>query len=131
MGDAGCLIHDEIPQCVDYEKLRDKQNKAVNIIMLHYHTFQDASPLRILSRNDRNRKFIFDWCNQLSIIKSIISTMLSCPSTCTKGCCSIQHWSINNSFQVENTYKRIHRATRNKTYTFPRGIISYKIHIDR
>ena len=48
MGDAGCLIHDEIPQCVDYEKLRDKQNKAVNIIMSHYHTCQDASPLHMI-----------------------------------------------------------------------------------
>ena len=45
MGDVGCLIHDEIPQYVDYEKISDKQNKAVNIIMSHYHKCQDASPL--------------------------------------------------------------------------------------
>ena len=48
MRDASYLIHDEIPQCVDYEKLRDKQNKAVNIIMSHYHKCQNASPLRMI-----------------------------------------------------------------------------------
>ena len=48
MRNAGFLIHDEIPQYVDYGKLSDKQNKVVDIIMSHYHTCQGASPLRMI-----------------------------------------------------------------------------------
>ena len=33
---------------MDYEKLSEKNNKAVNIIMSHYHTCEDASPLRMI-----------------------------------------------------------------------------------
>lgn len=48
MRNSGCLIHDDIPQCVDYGNLNDKQNKAVNIIMSHYHTYQNVSPLYMI-----------------------------------------------------------------------------------
>ena len=48
MRNEGCLILDEIPQCVDYENLNEQQSKAVNIIISHYYTCQDASPLRII-----------------------------------------------------------------------------------
>ncbi|XP_059070522.1 uncharacterized protein LOC131040138 [Cryptomeria japonica] len=48
MRNSGCLIHGDIPQCVDYGNLSDKQNKVVNIIMSHYHTYQNVSPLYMI-----------------------------------------------------------------------------------
>jgi DNA replication protein DnaC len=45
MKNHGCLIYDEIPQCINYTTLGEKQEKAVNIIMTHYHRNQNAEPL--------------------------------------------------------------------------------------
>ena len=33
----GCLIYDDIPQCINYMTLGDKQKKEIDIIMTHYH----------------------------------------------------------------------------------------------
>ncbi|XP_059070553.1 uncharacterized protein LOC131860191 [Cryptomeria japonica] len=45
MKDHGCLIYDDIPQCINYMTLSDKQKKAVDIIMTHYQRNQNKVPL--------------------------------------------------------------------------------------
>ncbi|XP_059073384.1 uncharacterized protein LOC131874156 [Cryptomeria japonica] len=45
MKDHGCLIYDDIPQCINYMTLSDKQKKAVDIIMTHYERSQNKVPL--------------------------------------------------------------------------------------
>ncbi|XP_059063033.1 uncharacterized protein LOC131855999 [Cryptomeria japonica] len=45
MKDHGCLIFDDIPQCINYTTLGDKQQKAMSIIMAHYHSNQNGVPL--------------------------------------------------------------------------------------
>ncbi|XP_059076947.1 uncharacterized protein LOC131876152 [Cryptomeria japonica] len=45
MKDHGCLIYDDIPQCINYMTLSDKQKKAVDIIMTHYQRSQNKVPL--------------------------------------------------------------------------------------
>ncbi|XP_059076823.1 uncharacterized protein LOC131057818 [Cryptomeria japonica] len=45
MKDHGCLIYDDIPQCINYTTLSDKQKKAVDIIMTHYQRNQNKVPL--------------------------------------------------------------------------------------
>ena len=44
----GCLIYDDIPQCINYMTLGDKQKKEVDIIMTHYHKNQNVEPLLMI-----------------------------------------------------------------------------------
>ena len=41
----GCLIDDDIPQCINYTTLINKQQKAMNIVMTYYHTNENRGPL--------------------------------------------------------------------------------------
>ena len=41
----GCLIYDDMPQCMNYTTLSNKQQKATNIVMTHYHNNEDRGPL--------------------------------------------------------------------------------------
>ncbi|XP_059074931.1 uncharacterized protein LOC131075850 [Cryptomeria japonica] len=45
MKEHGCLIYDDIPQCINYTTLSDKQQKAVNIIMTHYYSNREGMHL--------------------------------------------------------------------------------------
>lgn len=44
MKENGCLMYDDILQCFNYTTLSNKQQKAMNIVMTHYHTNEDRCP---------------------------------------------------------------------------------------
>ena len=48
MKENGCLIYDDIPQCLNYRILSNKQQKAMNIVMTHYCTNEDRGPLFLI-----------------------------------------------------------------------------------
>lgn len=41
----GCLMYDDIPQCINFTTLSHKQQKVVDIILTHYHSNQEGNPL--------------------------------------------------------------------------------------
>lgn len=58
----GSLIHDDIPQIVNYRNLNDKHVEALNIIISHYLTDRTKPPLFMISRYDRNKEITFNRC---------------------------------------------------------------------
>lgn len=40
-----CLMYDDILECIDFSTLRGKQQKDIDIIIIHYHSNQMENPL--------------------------------------------------------------------------------------